>query len=107
MALVPLKQTVTVEKWSEGDNDGWDVGGFGEPIEYKVRASETIEKVTNELGEEVVASVKLTFDKFPDIGYDDRITYTNENGVTISREPLKIRPVRMINGKPTLTAVYL
>lgn len=98
---------VTVEKWSNGNNDGWDSGGFGEPIEYKVRASETIEKVKNKLGEEVVASVKLYFDKLPEISYDDRITYTNENGVKISREPLSMRPIRMINGKPTLTAVYL
>lgn len=107
MPLIPLKQTVMVRIWTEGSNDGWDAGGYGEPIEFKVRASETIEKVTNELGEEVVASVKLTFDKLPAIGYNDEITYTNENGVTIKRTPLSIKSTRMINGKPTLTTIYL
>lgn len=107
MPLVPLKQKAYVEKWADGDNDGWGEGGFGEPIEYNVRASETIEKVTNQFGEEVVTSVKLTFDKLPDISYADRISYTNENGVTIKREPLSIKPTRMINGKPVLTAIYL
>lgn len=107
MPLIPLKQKAYVEKWSEGNDDGWGTGGFGEPIEYNVRASETIEKVTNELGEEVVASVKLTFDKLPDIGYNDLISYTNENGVTIKREPITIKPTRLINGKPTLTSIYL
>jgi len=107
MPLIPLKQTVTVRSFSDGNDDGWGTGGYGEPIEYKVRASETIERVKNQFGEEVVASVKLTFDKYPAIGYDDEITYTNENGVTIQRKPLSIKPTRMINGKATLTAIYL
>lgn len=107
MPIIPLKQHAYVEKWTDGNDDGWGTGGFGEPIEYKVRASETIEKVTNQLGEEVVASVKLIFDKLPDISYADRISFTNENGVTISREPLSMKPIRMVNGKPTLTAIYL
>lgn len=107
MAIIPLKQTVTVRKWSDGDDDGWSNEGYGDPITYKVRATEKVEIVLNSLGEEKKASVKLTFDKLPDIAYMDEITFTNELGVTITRNPLSIRPIRMVNGKPTLTAVHL
>lgn len=107
MAIIPLKQTVTVRKYLADNADGWSVDEYGEPIEYKVRATEKFEVVTNALGEEVTASVKITFDKLPDISHDDEITYTNELGVTVKRKPLSIKPTRMPNGKPTLTAVYL
>lgn len=107
MAIVPLKQTVYVRKLITDTSDGWDVEEYGEPIEYKARATEQVEKVMNQLGEEVTASVKILFDKLPDISYDDIVSFTNELGVKIERQPLSIRPVRMVNGKPTLTAVHL
>ena len=107
MAIVPLKQTVYVRKLSADNSDGWDVDEYGESIEYKVRATEQVEKVMNKLGEEVTASVKILFDKLPDISYDDIVIFTNELGVKIERQPLSIRPIRMVNGKTTLTAVHL
>jgi len=107
MAIVPLKQTVYVRKLIAGNNDGWGVEEYGEPIEYKARATEQVEKVMNQLGEEVTASVKILFDKLPDINYGDIVSYTNELGVKIERQPLSIRPIRMVNGKATLTAVHL
>jgi len=107
MAIIPLKQTAYVRKFTDGNDDGWGVEEYGEPIEYKVRATEQFETVTNSLGEEVTSSVKLTFDKLPDIRERDLVSYTNELGVTIEREPITIKPVRMVNGKPSLTNVYL
>jgi len=107
MAIVPLKQTVYVRKLITDTSDGWDVETHGEPIEYKARATEQVEKVMNQLGEEVTSSVKILFDKLPDINYDDIVSFTNELGVKIERQPLSIRPIRMVNGKPTLTAVHL
>ncbi len=107
MAIVPLKQTVYVRKLITDTNDGWDVDTHGEPIEYKARATEKVETVTNQLGDEVTASVKILFDKLPDISYDDIVSFTNELGVKIEHQPLSIRPIRMVNGKPTLTAVHL
>lgn len=47
------------------------------------------------------------FDKLPAISYDDVIEYKNELDVTIKRKPENIEPIRMINGKPALTTVYL
>lgn len=107
MAIIPLKQTVYVLKLTTKTTDGWDVETPGEPIEYKARATEKIETVTNQLGEEVTASVKILFDKVPDIAYEDYVSFTNENGIKIERQPLSIRPIRMVNGKPTLTVVHL
>lgn len=111
MAIIPLKQTVQVRKLvppSDDEwNDDWDVEEYGEPTEYKVRATEKFEKVTNVLGEEITASVKLLFDKLPNIAYNDEVTYVNELGVVVRRKPLSIKPIRMVNGKSTLTAVYL
>lgn len=107
MAIIPLKQKVYVRKLITETTDGWGVETLGEPIEYRTRATEQIEKVTNQLGEEVTASVKIHFDKVPDIAYDDYVSFTNENGVKIERQPLSIRPIRMVNGKPTLTVVHL
>lgn len=107
MAIIPLKQTVTVRKLINVDDDGWDDEMWSEPILHKVRATEKVEIVMNALGEEKTASVKLLFDKLPDIAYTDEITYENELGVKITRNPLSIKPIRMVNGKPTLTAVHL
>lgn len=107
MAVIPLKQTASVRKWLATNDDGWAVEDWSEPIAYKVRATEKVEIVTNQLGEEKTASVKLLFDKLPDITYVDEITYINELDVKITRTPLSIKPIRMINGKPTLTAIHL
>lgn len=107
MAIIPLKQTVTVRKLITGENDGWGEDTWSDPIPYNARATERVEIVTNRLGEEVTASVKLLFDKLPDINYEDEITYINELDVKITRSPLSIKPIRMVNGKPTLTAIHL
>jgi len=107
MPMLPLRQKAFVRKYIADNNDGWATDDYAEPIEYAVRATERFEVVTNQLGEEVTASVKLTFDKMPDVGYDDMFSYTNELGHTIERKPISIKPTRMINGKATLTSVFL
>ena len=105
MAIVPLKQTAIIHK--PGGKDDWGRDLPGETIVLKCRADERTEVVKNQLGEEVVSSVQLMFDKLPDISYDDTIEFTNELGVTVKRKPVNIEPIRAINGKPMLTAVYL
>jgi len=107
MAMIPLKQTVTRYRTTVVDNDGWGTEETTEQLTLYCRAEESVEIVINNLGEEVRTSVTLLFDKLPDIRYTDEIEYTNELGVTIKRNPQRISPIRMINGKPTLTRVYL
>ncbi|CAM2951652.1 hypothetical protein PASE110613_09120 [Paenibacillus sediminis] len=105
MAIIPLKQTVTVTK--AGADSGWGHTDSGAVVMYKARVTEQTSVVINQFGAEAVSSMTIIFDKLPDVSYDDVITYTNELGVTIARKPLAIEPRRMLNGKPILTEVYV
>ena len=105
MAMIPLKQTVLIHKPAIVDD--WGEVTAQPPITLKCRADERTDVVKNPQGAEVVSGVQLMFDKLPAITYDDVIEYTNEIGVAVKRKPVKIEPIRMPNGKPTLTAVYL
>ena len=105
MALIPLKQTVIIHK--PAIEDDWGEVTPMPPITLKCRADEKTEVVKNPQGAEVVSGVELLFDKLPNISYDDVIDYENEIGVTVKRKPVKIEPIRMLNGKATMTAVYL
>lgn len=105
MAMIPLKQMVLIHKPAIVDD--WGEVTAQEPITLKCRADEKTDVVKNPQGAEVVSGVQLMFDKLPAISYDDVIEYKNELDVTVKRKPVKIEPIRMPNGKPTLTAVYL
>jgi hypothetical protein len=105
MAFIPLKQTVTITK--SGGLDGWGLPISGTSIALKARVTEETRVVTNQAGEEAVASLRVILDKLADISYDDTLTYTDENGVTVSRKPLRIEIKRGISGKPILTEVYV
>jgi hypothetical protein len=106
MPLIPMKQTVTITP--QGETDSWgNVITPSTPYTLKCRAEETTAKVQNQVGDEVVSSLTLYFDKLPNIKYDDTIEFINELGNTISGMPIKIEPVRGINGKPMMTNVYL
>lgn len=105
MAVVPLKQTVYVHKPEIVDD--WGIVTPQEPISMRCRADEVTEVVTSNTGDEVVSGVQFLFDKLPNIAYDDVIEYTNELDVTIKRNPVRIEPIRGVNGKAMLTAVYL
>ncbi|RCX22955.1 hypothetical protein DFP94_101544 [Fontibacillus phaseoli] len=105
MALVPLKQNVTVTK--PGADDGWGGTTPGAVITYKARVSEETNVVTNQYGEEATTSLRIILDKLPDVSYDDVITYTNELGVTVARKPVSIEVKRGLNGKALSTEVFV
>lgn len=116
MAVIPLKQTVTIRNLIVSNVDGWDTSEYGLPFTLKCRATETLKTIESSsvtdglkktVDESAVATLVLLFDKLPNINYDSEITFTNELGVTITRKPTLIQPIRMINGKPTLTEVHL
>lgn len=105
MALIPLKQTVTVIR--QGEVDRWGNPVTPEQrIPLKCRVDESSQKVQNSIGDEVVAGMEITLDKLVDIRYSDQLEYTNELNITIKRTPIKIEIVRALNGKPILTVVY-
>jgi hypothetical protein len=105
MALVPLKQKITVHRG--GGKDEWGYPIPGETFEYKARVDEKTEKVLNQAGEEAVTGVEIMLDRLADVRYSDEIEYMDELGRQTKRKPVKIEPVRMINGKAVLTVVYL
>lgn len=105
MAIIPLKQTITITKPS--GSDGWGGTVPGSEQTYKARVTETTKVVTNKAGEEAVATLRIILDKLADVSYDDTITYSNELGVTVERTPLKIEIKRHISGKPLLTEVFV
>lgn len=116
MAIIPLKQTVVVRNKISSTDDGWDVEGWSAPFTLKCRAQETLKVIASNsvagalkqtVDENAKATLVLLFDKLPNINYDSEISYTNELGLTITRTPILINPIRMINGKPTLTEVHL
>jgi hypothetical protein len=105
MPILPMKQTVTVTPASSVDKWGRSVSGT--PVDYKVRVEEKSELVADQAGKQAVSSLTIYFDKLVNITYNDVINYTNELGVTVKREPIKIDVIRGIGGKAVLTKVYI
>jgi hypothetical protein len=114
MALIPLKQTVTVKR--PGAPDKW--GNPTAPIEFTLpcRIVEGV-KLTRRMSavgtggtvavnaEEVVSTAQIFFDKLADIQLTDEIYYTDENGKTRLYKPLSIEVKRGLNGKALFTVV--
>lgn len=115
MALIPLKQTINLYK--AVGHDEWGVMVYAEPIAMKCRVDESTELLDtsgestgltmHEVGGEKSNALSIMFNRYPDISYDDYIEYVNEFGIAIKRKPTKIEPIRLINGKVTLTVVSL
>ncbi len=111
MALIPLKQTVTVKR--PGEPDEWGEGMSteftmncrfqeGAKLTRKTSASTNPAAVTSE---EVIGVGSFIFDKFADIRMSDELLYTDESGVERTFLPLNVERVRGLNGKAMLTKV--
>lgn len=106
MAYIPLKQTVTITR--KGETGEWGIPKEPtEPFDLKCRVDEQTKLVKNQLGNEVISRMNITFDKLADIRYDDKVAFTNELGDKIEGSPLSIEPIRFVNGKPVMTIVYI
>ncbi|KQL18854.1 hypothetical protein [Cytobacillus solani] len=115
MAIIPLKQTVTVKR--KGETDRWGIE-ITPDIEFtlKCRVDEgaKLTRRTSQqpgavqtLSEEVVSSAQILFDKFTDIRLTDEILYTDESGNTRVYLPINVSRVRGLNGKAVLTEVLV
>lgn len=105
MPIIPLKQSITVVRY--GDIDEWGGGNVKETLIFRARVDEKTQVVQNQFGDELVSSAEIMLDKLADIRYDDDIVYEDELGREIKRKPLRIEPLRGINGKAILTVVYV
>lgn len=105
MAIIPLKQTVTITR--KGTLDEWGESTGVTTFKLKCRVEEGAKLIQNRFGAEVVSGAEITFDKLADIRYEDVIEFTNELGFTITQTPIKISPTRGVAGKALLTTVYI
>jgi hypothetical protein len=110
MAILPLKQTVIIQR---GDTlDEWGNVTPSETISMKCRVDEgstlqVYRSAGTKISETVVASARILFDKLADIRETDTIVFTNELGLTIKKNPIEINVKRGANGKPILTEVVV
>lgn len=105
MAIIPLKQTIKVERI--GVVDEWGQGGTTTTTTLKARIDESSKLVRNQSGVEVMGKAQILLAKLADINYDDYISYADELGRTVRQKPISIAVIRNIAGKPLLTEVIL
>lgn len=109
MAIIPLRQTITVYK--KTGLDEWGNPIESPPITLKCRVDESSHTTSDvqamQRGKVLVPEVRILLDKLADIGYDDEIEFTDENGRTIRKKPIRINVKRDFFGKPLLTEVLL
>lgn len=105
MAIIPLKQTIKVERI--GVVDEWGQGGTTTTTTLKARIDESSKLVRNQSGVEVMGKAQILLAKLADITYDDYISYDDELGRTVRQKPISIAVIRNIAGKPILTEVIL
>ncbi|NGQ95497.1 hypothetical protein G3578_10065 [Brevibacillus sp. SYP-B805] len=112
MSLIPLKQTVTITPAS--GTDEWDRPIAGTPYTLRCRVQEGTKLVRSmsagsgvhgAQSQEVVSVAQIYFDKSPNIGMNDTITFTDENGNVRTYTPISIEIKRGLNGKALLTVV--
>lgn len=113
MAVIPLKQTVTVKR--PGETDRWG-NEISPPEEFTLKCrvedgAKLTRRTSQQTGatqvasEEIVSSARIYFDKFADIRLTDELLYTDESGNSITYLPININRVRGLNGKAVLTEV--
>ncbi|MED2978788.1 hypothetical protein P4284_19050 [Bacillus swezeyi] len=112
MAIVPMRQTITIERDSTGELDPWGNPVKQDPFTLKCRVDEGSQITSSRSSgviksEETVATARILIDKLADIRYSDTVIFTNELGETIKRKPKEINVKRHISGKPILTEVIV
>jgi hypothetical protein len=110
MAILPMKQIVTIKRG--GALDDWGNAVPGEEITLKCRVEEgsrltSYRSVGMSSSEIVVAQARILFDKLADIRETDTLLFTNELGTTIEKAPKEINVKRGGSGKPILTEVIV
>lgn len=103
MAIIPLKQRVTIRR-KVAVNEWGESEGVVEVV-IKARVDETMSLVTNPQGEEVSSSATIYIDKLANVRYDDVLIFINELGFVTEESPKSIVPKRGMSGKSLITVV--
>jgi hypothetical protein len=116
MAIMPMKQSVTVSRKGEVDRWGNQINTVP-PFTLKCRFEEGVKLTrktssqqagTNAItSEEVISTAQVYFDKFADIRLTDELIYTDESGNTRTYLPLNVNRLSGLNGKAMLTVVHV
>lgn len=104
MALIPLRQTVTITP-ADGFDPDYNTPIPGDPYTLRCRFQEGVKLVRNQYGAEVISVGTFYFDGLADIALDAKLTYTNEISAETTYTPLAISVKRALNGKPLITEV--
>lgn len=113
MAVIPLKQSVTVKRPGETDRWGNEIAPAVEfTLKCRVEDGAKLTRRTSQqtgavqvVSEEIVSSARIYFSKYADIRLTDELLYTDESGNTITYLPINVNRVRGLNGKAILTEV--
>lgn len=111
MPIVPMKQTITVQRGGGLDEWGNPIPGELNTLKCRVdegsRLSVSRSGGLSRDGETEVSVVRIILDKLADIRYDDTLTYTNELGEAMTGKPKEINVKRNVGGKAIVTEVKL
>lgn len=111
MALIPLKQTVTI-KPATGETDRFNRPVYGQPYSLKCRFQEGTKLVRSRSGgfttnAEAVSSAQIYLAGYVAIHMDDEISFTDEGGITQTYTPINVSVKRGLSSKALLTVVYV
>lgn len=114
MAIIPLKQDVTLIRSQGTDDYGRPLNPIRIPMKCRFQEESKLVKrfssgtgANQTLSEEVVASAKIIFDKYTDVLYTDTFEYIDDMKRIVTYSPLKIEVMRNFGGKAILTVVYV
>jgi hypothetical protein len=110
MAVIPLRQTITVTPSTTLDDWGNSVEGASYTLKCRIDEGSQLRQYrsagsTN--SEVVVSTARILIDKLAEINETDTITFTNELGHIIERKPKEINVKRNVAGRPMLTEVII
>lgn len=88
MAMIPMKDTVTITQ--AGTLDEWGQPTAGEAVTYKCRIDEGTRLTRDQNGKEVVANTRILLNGSVGVGYDDDVTFTDFSGVERTARPIRI-----------------
>jgi hypothetical protein len=105
LAIVPMKDTVTIVK--SGGVDGWGEPIPGETITTKGRVSEKTTMVVNQNGEEIKSRYSILLPPKVIVEYGDEVSFVSSSGATITGNPESISAVKNFGGKVIFRKVNL
>jgi hypothetical protein len=104
MSLIPLKDTVTVEK--TGGRDDWGRPTGVTTKNYACRIDNRIEIVKNQDGQDVVSKAEILIDGVANVTVNDVVKWSDPYG-TYEAKPISVSPLKDLSSKVLFTRVVV